>query len=177
MFALEEAASFWSPTLMWRTLTATLMSIFTLLMLSNADAPNLAIPFNDYGLISLSSQGKAKVKVTMTNIVVYGLLSQISRVCTQSTLCSWPYLPPSPCPLPPPNLPYCTYPSLAIQGTASEKKSTVEELPLFALLGVLGGVLGALFNYLWEAKMQRHKALSPKHKFMVSTVVSCVVNL
>ena len=93
LFAFEEACSFWSTTLMWRALTATLVGTVSLLIFGNLLNTDRYIGDNwvsvNTGLITLSG-GEAV---------------------------------------------------------------SVEEVPLFVLIGIIGGCMGALFNALWAAKM------------------------
>ena len=110
LFALEEACSFWTPILMWRTVLATLMATFVLLLVNN---------------LFREMNGEA-VDKSLTS----GLIN--------------------------------------LQGTQT---CDMSELPLFAMIGVIGGLLGALFNFLFEKKMRYFKSLNLDYRVKVRNIV------
>ena len=110
LFALEEARPFWAPILMWRTVLATLLATFVLLVVNNM--------FREMG-------GEESDK-SLTS----GLIS--------------------------------------LSGTQT---CTMSELPLFAMIGVFGGLLGAAFNHLFEKKMRTLKAMQLSQRTKVRNIV------
>jgi chloride channel 7 len=115
LFAFEEACSFWSTTLMWRALTATLVGTMSLLIFGNLLNTDRYLGDNwvsvNTGLITLSGG----------DIV------------------------------------------------------SVEEIPLFVLIGIIGGGLGALFNSLWAAKMTALANLRLDRKKRLQLIVAISV--
>jgi len=112
LFSLEEAASFWSPSLMWRTFTATSLACFTLCYLKTGFVNN---GLSDYGLLSFESDSSAE----------------------------W-------------------------------HNSGTELIP-FTVIGVMGGLLGALFVRAWENIMP-YRAKTVKWRVLEACLISAVTS-
>ena len=110
LFALEEASSFWTPILMWRTVLATLTATFLLLLLNNL----------------FREMQSEDIDKSLTS----GLIS--------------------------------------LSGTQT---CAITELPLFAIIGVIGGLLGAGFNHLFEKKQKYMKSLNLEPKTKIRNIV------
>jgi hypothetical protein len=103
LFALEEAASFWSDKLMWRALTATTLATIVLRFVKDmSEEPSswTTLGLDSYGLISLKTPvGNGSIDagllLPVTVIGIYGGLIGVSQTTTPLLLFSLPNASPS----------------------------------------------------------------------------------